>query len=578
MPIIADLRFSECAYFYKLRCNQTIIDSEIHKMLVEVTSNKVRRNYAVDVERALSQVKGVQYSMRVFKCKPEPPAFIARNGQGWEEQKIGYFLFIEYLDYVVILRKNATVPKFISEKLENIDYDSLIALKANAGTMFSKLSMQNLDGSDNAMRYKSFRALNLRDNISPLGMNRYFVRTVKGCNGKNDNFSLTLYASRINEFDSDLSVDDVCGWAKRKINDIVAIGGQVQENLLSSFASPEKYGTVYKSLVPTSILVFYGLLASLNEERKADFWRVDDNGHRTDRIGEGIFERYIKTLGKAFTNIAVVNIDGKNHYHFGNNNAVEIRILSSGIKLQCKQWEKIQIVNSPDSKYDGTLLDFFNNYQQFNVYFTIPDVVYSSRKLFRDKRLIQNIPQLMKVLQPKDWLQGVMYEKHDRGSGLLSGLNTWHQDSIFHQVERHEMGGYTHIICDDCNDEWADHIGISEGRVTFFCSKHKDSIDSASDFQDVVGQALKNLANLAPTWQQLMEKAESWRGSYQTSNIQRLRSNNGTVQDAIDIWNANKTGADVLLAASVFHFHVIGIPELKKFLSERGFVLTSSGK
>jgi imidazole glycerol phosphate synthase subunit HisF len=26
----------------------------------------------------------------------------------------------------------------------------------------------------------------------------------------------------------------------------------------------------------------------------------------------------------------------------------------------------------------------------------------------------------------------------------------------------------------------------------------------------------------------------------------------------------------VLLAASVFHFHVIGIPELKKFLADRG--------
>ena len=33
---------------------------------------------------------------------------------------------------------------------------------------------------------------------------------------------------------------------------------------------------------------------------------------------------------------------------------------------------------------------------------------------------------------------------------------------------------------------------------------------------------------------------------------------------------AAEAGADVLLAASVFHFHVIGIPELKAFLAERG--------
>lgn len=540
MPTIADLRFSECAYFYKLRDRKTITATDIHDMLVKVTEGKVRRNYAVDEERQPSGVAGVMFSMRLFKCKPEPPKFITRNGQGWEEQKIGYFLFIEYQNYVVILRRNATVPKFISDKLENIDYDDLIALKANVNTSFKRLSMQNLDGSDKAMRYKSFEALNLTDNISPLGLNRYYVKTVKGSNGDDDNFSLTLYASRINEFEGNLTVGDVCGWAKSKIDEIRGLHGQIPDTLLTSFASPEKYSAVYKNLVPSSILVFYGLLSSMNEDTNAEFWRTDGHGRRTTQIDAAVFERYIKTFGKAFTQINTVRIGKQNHYYFGNNDSVEIRILSSGIKLNCKSWEDILIVNSTNGRYDGTLLDFFNNYQQFNVYFTNTGVVYSSRMLFRDKRLIQNIPQLLKVLQPKDWLLRVSYEKHDRGRGSVRGLNDWHQDSIFYQVEQHEMGNYIHFICDDCNDEWADHIGVSDDKVSFFCSKHKDSTDSASDFQDVVGQALKNLANLAPTQQQLAGKVVSWGGLYQTSNIPRLRSNNGPVQDAINVWTTNE--------------------------------------
>ena len=36
---------------------------------------------------------------------------------------------------------------------------------------------------------------------------------------------------------------------------------------------------------------------------------------------------------------------------------------------------------------------------------------------------------------------------------------------------------------------------------------------------------------------------------------------------------AAEAGANVLLAASVFHFHVIGIPELKAFLKGRGYVV-----
>ena len=540
MPTIADLRFSKCAYFYKLKQHETISNAEIHRMMMLVTEDKIRRNYAVDEERQPSSVAGVQYSMRVFKCKPIPPQFIANNGRGWEEQKIGYFLFIEYLEYIVILRRNATIPKFISEKLLNIDYDDQIAIKANANTSFKKLSMQNLDGSDKAMRYKSFEALNLTDNISPLGMNRYFVRTVKGSNGDDDNFSLTLYASRINEFESNLTIEDVCEWAKRKIDEIRTVHGQAPITLLSSFACPQKYGTIYKTLVPSSILLFYGMLSSMNEETNTEFWRTDGHGHRTTQIDIAVFERYIKTFSKAFTQINSIRIDGQDYYYFGNNNAVEIRILSSGIKLECKTWENILITNSAEGKFDGTLQDFFNNYQQFNICFTRPDIVYSNRMLYSDKRLLQNIPQLLKVLQSKNWLRGLLYEKHDRGRGSLRGLNNWHQNSIFYQVELHEKGNFTYFICDDCNDEWADHIGVSEDRVTFYCSKHKNSIDSASDFQYVVGQAMKNLANLAPTKQQLEHKAISWSGPYQNSNMLRLRFGNGTVQNAVDIWYNNE--------------------------------------
>ena len=98
---------------------------------------------------------------------------------------------------------------------------------------------------------------------------------------------------------------------------------------------------------------------------------------------------------------------------------------------------------------------------------------------------------------------------------------------------------YTYFLCDDCGTEWADHIGISIDRVTFFVEKHKASKDSASDFQDVVGQALKNLANLMPSDKQLEDRREFWSGLYQTSNMQRYRSSTGNVDEAIAEWKKN---------------------------------------
>ena len=42
----------------------------------------------------------------------------------------------------------------------------------------------------------------------------------------------------------------------------------------------------------------------------------------------------------------------------------------------------------------------------------------------------------------------------------------------------------------------------------------------------------------------------------------------GTMEHFYDVFEQSK--ADAALAASIFHFHEIGIPELKSYLSEKG--------
>ena len=61
-------------------------------------------------------------------------------------------------------------------------------------------------------------------------------------------------------------------------------------------------------------------------------------------------------------------------------------------------------------------------------------------------------------------------------------------------------------------------------------------MNSASDFQDVVGQALKNIANLIPTDAQLDAKRDFWNDIYNTSLMPRYRSVQGSVDDAIAEW------------------------------------------
>ena len=529
---LTDIRFTECGYFYKLKENKQFSDKEIHRMMVDVTNGKIQ-NYLFDLERE-DGGNGTRFSLRVFKHKIDKPSFFAHPENGWEELRVGYFLFIEYERYVVVLRRNATIPKWVGDKLENVDYTTLMSLEARPDSVFRKLSMQNLDGSDYAMRNRTYESLDLSSNISTIGISRYYVRSVTG-NNTDGRFSLTLGSSRINEFGTDLTVRDICGWVRQKVDLIGAIGVML-DTLLSAFAKPEKYSTVYDKLEPQSLLIYYGLIRHLKDEQQAKFYHTNSKRQRK-LIDEDVIERYIEGISRAYTNIKAVEKKGNKYFCTGHMDAIELRLTKMGIKLCCKTWKNIEIEGSLDGVYDMDLQSLINTHHEFSVYFTDNELIYANKTLFRDTRLIASIPQFLKVLQEMPLLDHTKYEKYPGGSPKK--MTDWNTKSIFKAVEKIFMPQYTYFICDDCNDEWADHIGISQGKVSFFVSKHNDSVDSASDFQDVVGQALKNLGNLTPTIGQLNRKLGSWSGKYQTSQMERLRSNNGKVQDAVALWGDN---------------------------------------
>lgn len=528
MPDINSLRFSACACFYKLKNGVTFSRADIRRMLTQVTESKNHAHYLFD-ENRVTGPNDTQYSIRVFKEHPKTPGFMSVGEQGWQEMKIGYYLFVECGDYVAILRKNCTIPKDTAEKLEHIDYDKLIALYAEKDTLFHKMSMQNLDGSDHAMRYKSFEALNLKDNISPVGTSRYYLRSVKGANG-DDRFSLTLGTSRINEFDGNYTVSDICRWVHEVVAKIDGVG-DIASDFLRIFAKPEKYADVYRNLEPSSLLVFYGLIMYLHDDVHAQFYHVKDGARIL--INEKEFNIYIRRISRLYDSVATIAEPSGTRYHTGVSNAIEIKILKSGIKLKNKTWDNIVIEGTPDAEYDGTLSDLINKYSLFNVYFTDTELIYSNKSLFRDTQLMSSAHHFLEVLQPK-LSRTFQYEKHSGSSA--AGLTDWDVDSMFKFVETNFINEYDYFICDDCGTEWADHIGIKNDRVTFFVEKHKDSQNSASDFQDVVGQALKNLANLMPSNVQLEEKRDFWDDLYNKSQMPRFRSAHGNIDDAIMEW------------------------------------------
>ena len=114
------------------------------------------------------------------------------------------------------------------------------------------------------------------------------------------------------------------------------------------------------------------------------------------------------------------------------------------------------------------------------------------------------------------------------------------QKSLFAYIEKEYKQADSIIVCDDLGTEWADYIRVSEDSVALFAAKHKGCCFSASAFQEVVGQAQKNLGTFFPLSTTWKRKETKWSGLYQldgiSTNITRVRTPGKTAKEAIDYW------------------------------------------
>jgi hypothetical protein len=145
---------------------------------------------------------------------------------------------------------------------------------------------------------------------------------------------------------------------------------------------------------------------------------------------------------------------------------------------------------------DGTtepLDHWFRRQAAFSVSFSSPEYFYTGGKLYRKAGFAQEVSQVRRFLHVHAPLDTAASEK---GGPYKNDAVAFEDDSIFRVVETSLAGADSHLWCCDLGDEWADYIGVAPARVTFYHCKDGSPTTGASDFQIVVGQALKNLARI----------------------------------------------------------------------------------
>lgn len=531
--LIDNLILNENAYFFTKIRPGMLSKALIERTFKEASLEKAGRYLLNEVKHEIQIDRiNIEYSICVFKYSKKP-SFIKEGVVEWNETKLAYLVIVDFDSYVAMSKRNISGTKELNDKIFPIDYRTMSSLFIGESTAFEKLSMNNMNVSDNAVRQKSMEAIDLKESVSTFGLQSYILSNLRLKND-DDKISLSLNSSRINRFGKKNNLNFFITWSKVIVDKIINFNET--DTFISSFARPLNFEDERQTLKPIAVLF---LLTKLNADYEAG--RIASTRIKLEEVERDIDLVSILNNFSRLIEIRELTSDGGNSYFKIDTkivNDLSVSINQKSISLRSSKLKNVIIKFSDDTEI--SIIDYFNRYSCFIINFDRVSLVYSHRKLFNDSRLLGNTEAFLKVFKPYNELNAITSEK---GTIQISSTN-FSNDSIFGFVESEFLNDSQFFICDDLGREWADHIGLYDDHISFYHSKYKESAFSASAFQDIVGQAQKNLGNLSPVDNQFQSKSELWSKNYSLggvqSNITRIRK--GTTADqAIEYFKELKT-------------------------------------
>lgn len=177
-------------------------------------------------------------------------------------------------------------------------------------------------------------------------------------------------------------------------------------------------------------------------------------------------------------------------------------------------------ISSPDledhvfNKYEDEdgIIAFLNTNQSFRIVLKGNEYVYANKFFFRPgANLISKKKNLdlNQIFSPHSCISKIKSEKGNKNK-LPVTANLWHKDTLFGLIARQAVGygdkklennfNFEHLLCDDLQGEIGDFIALDtkNKRLVFIHAKAANSQLSASAFQEICGQATKNLDYLTP--------------------------------------------------------------------------------
>ncbi|MGP9766182.1 hypothetical protein ACT3UM_10660 [Halomonas sp. AOP13-D3-9] len=538
--MIENLNLSKNAQFYNLKkplSRKSVVDT-----FKEISQGRIG-NYLINkIKEAYITSAGHKaiYSVVSYKIEAEP-AFL--KGTTTKEQKYAYLLLIELDDALTILKKYVDSPeKYFSRFIDEYDYEQFCHFHGDKDPEYERVTMKNMSISNAVIRSRSLEAKNLNGILSSNASSRSIPSNFRMKIGQRS-YTLTPSTSRVSHRDNKSNLEKIIDWAFEIKEEIKSTTGLSE--FISNFASP----ICLREIMDGGYKVVAILLDLSEIEEKVNTGIASLKKSDGTQLGA-------KEINRFFDNIkAPILVEGDALKTKGVILAGKVTYSKNVITVRNKILEQILVEENGVSEY--SVGAFVNKHKPFSAVFDSPNYSYFSRSCFEDKHLLGNIQSILNVFEDSYDFSLVTSEKEKPHAAHLTRFP---EKSLFRVVEDNYCRGHDIIICDDMNDEWADHIAIDRKNaipsISFIHSKFtKKDTYGASAFHEVVAQALKNIGRTQAEKSLYKSKYDNeWCKNYESTNIKRVigAKNWVELEQALDAVDQNPNSIKKIVLAAPF--------------------------
>lgn len=538
--IYNNLELNCSVYFFKKNKNVIYKKSieELFKHIIDVKKGKVLERQ-VKIEDKVFSTKN---SLLVFSFNTIPN-FLKKivepsNEKNFCENNIGFLLLVEIDKFVVIIKKKVSITlcnKFIKDLLMPINpYLLFDILTSNSFTKFQRVSMTNMNMNPNAIRNKSFEAEDLENSMPMLNAKNSILSSIRFDNDDKGIFTLNFSTSLLSQLGVKFDIKGMLSWIKIIVDflnkdDIPSS----KSDFLSEFALVDSWENQQSNLNPVSFLINWQQIITYIESDAKLY--INENNVRKE-MSEEDFNDFLTIFNIHLLEEVKDNSDNKNNSKkVKNKNKENNKKYKSDknpeiiiVKNQKRIWiENNNYLNKYEYQNDmgeyEKIINLINKLKCYSISFNDYKYIYYGGCLYKSNDIINVIKNIEPILFSWPKLSKSLSEK---GSKYTSKSKKFKKNCVFGIVESYFKKNSDILVCDDMGNEWADHIAISksEEKISFIHSKSNNKKGetslSASAFQDVIGQALKNIGNFNPTDKALYNKRSSLARKYVINNQQ----------------------------------------------------------